>query len=178
VKGNAIDIPLADQIAALKGLGQLVPQMDLGRVGVFGWSFGGYFAAMATIRRPDIFAAGVAGAPVVDWQDYDTYYTERYMGLPQENAAGYRASNVLTYAAGLQRPLLIVHGVTDDNVYFENTMKLTLALLATGRPYDLMLLPGTHMLSDNLLRARETEAQMRFFAAHLGSEAVRSGETR
>jgi dipeptidyl-peptidase-4 len=178
VKGNAIDIPLADQITALKGLGQLVPQMDLGRVGVFGWSFGGYFAAMATIRRPDIFAAGVAGAPVVDWQDYDTYYTERYMGLPQENAAGYRASNVLTYAPGLQRPLLIVHGVTDDNVYFQNTMKLTLALLATGRPYDLILLPGTHMLSDNLLRARETEAQMRFFAAHLGSETVRPDKTQ
>jgi dipeptidyl-peptidase-4 len=168
VKGNAIEIPLADQITALRGLGRLVPQMDLRRVGVFGWSFGGYFTAMATIRRPDIFAAGVAGAPVVDWQDYDTYYTERYMGLPQENEAGYRASNVLTYAGGLQRPLLIVHGVTDDNVYFQNTMQLTLALLAAGRPYDLILLPGTHMLADNLLRARETEAQMRFLAAHLG----------
>ncbi|MGH6876500.1 MAG: DPP IV N-terminal domain-containing protein [Rhizomicrobium sp.] len=168
VKGTAIDIPLADQITALKGLGAHVPQMDLRRVGVFGWSFGGYFSAMATIRRPDIFAAGVAGAPVVDWQDYDTYYTERYMGLPQENEAGYRASSVLTYAADLQRPLLVVHGVTDDNVYFQNTMQLTLALLRAGRPYDLLLLPGTHMLADDLIRARETEAQMRFLAEHLG----------
>jgi dipeptidyl-peptidase-4 len=123
---------------------------------------------MATMRRPDVFAAGIAGAPVVDWQDYDTYYTERYMGLPQANAEGYRKSNVLTYVAQLNRPLLIVHGVTDDNVHFEHTMKLALALLKAGRSYDLLLLPGTHMLADDLLRARETERQMDFFAAHLG----------
>ncbi|HTW33553.1 MAG TPA: DPP IV N-terminal domain-containing protein [Rhizomicrobium sp.] len=169
IKFNAIDIPLADQIDALKALGKRVPQMDMTRVGVFGWSFGGYFSAMATIRRPDVFAAGVAGAPVVDWQDYDTFYTERYMGLPQENPDGYRKSSVLTYAANLQRPLLIVHGVTDDNVHFQNTMQLTLALLKAGRPYDLLLLPGTHMLADDLLRARETERQMEFFAKHLGT---------
>lgn len=168
VKGNAIDIPIQDQVDALQGLGARVPQMDLSRVGVFGWSFGGYFSAMATMRRPDIFAAGIAGAPVVDWQDYDTYYTERYMGLPQANIDGYRKSNVLTYADQLNRPLLIVHGVTDDNVHFEHTMKLTLALLKAGKPYDLLLLPGTHMLADDLLRARETEKQMDFFATHLG----------
>ena len=169
IKFNAIDIPLDDQIDALRALGRIVPQMDMKRVGVFGWSFGGYFSAMATIRRPDVFAAGVAGAPVVDWQDYDTFYTERYMGLPQTNTAGYRKSNVLTYAANLQRPLLIVHGVTDDNVHFQNTMQLTLALLKAGKPYDLLLLPGTHMLADELLRARETERQMDFFAEHLGT---------
>jgi dipeptidyl-peptidase-4 len=165
VKGNAIDIPLQDQVDALQGLGA---QMDMSRVGVFGWSFGGYFSAMATIRRPDVFAAGIAGAPVVDWQDYDTYYTERYMGLPDANSEGYRKSNVLTYADQLSRPLLIVHGVTDDNVHFEHSMKLTLALLRAGKPYDLLLLPGTHMLADDLLRARETERQMDFFATHLG----------
>lgn len=168
VKGNAIDIPLADQVEALKALGARVPQMDMKRVGVFGWSFGGYFSAMATIRRPDVFAAGVAGAPVVDWQDYDTFYTERYMGLPAENAGGYAKSSVLTYASQLKRPLLIVHGVTDDNVYFQNTMQLVLALLKAGRPYELLLLPGTHMLADEVLRARETERQMDFFAQHLG----------
>jgi dipeptidyl-peptidase-4 len=167
VKGNAIDIPLQDQVDALQALGKRVPQMDMRRVGVFGWSFGGYFSAMATIRRPDVFAAGVAGAPVVDWQDYDTFYTERYMGLPSENADGYAKSSVLTYAADLRRPLLLVHGVTDDNVHFQNTMQLTLALLKAGRPYELLLLPGTHMLSDDLLRARETERQMNFFAEHL-----------
>ena len=169
IKNNAIDIPLADQIDALQGLGKVVPQMDMARVGVFGWSFGGYFSAMATIRRPDVFAVGVAGAPVVDWQDYDTFYTERYMGLPAENKDGYAKSNVLTYAANLQRPLLLVHGVTDDNVHFQNTMQLTLALLKAGKPYELLLLPGTHMLADDLLRARETERQMDFFAENLGA---------
>jgi dipeptidyl-peptidase 4 len=168
VKGNAIDIPLQDQVDALQALGKRVPQMDLTRVGVVGWSFGGYFSAMATMRRPDVFAAGIAGAPVVDWQDYDTYYTERYMGLPSANPEGYAKSSVLTSTGDLKRPLLIVHGVTDDNVHFENTMQLTLALLKAGKPYDLLLLPGTHMLADDLLRARETEKQMDFFAAHLG----------
>ena len=168
VKGNAIDVPLQDQVDALQALAARVPQMDMARVGVFGWSFGGYFSAMATLRRPDVFAAGIAGAPVVDWEDYDTHYTERYMGLPDDNADGYRKSNVLTYAAQLSRPLLIVHGVTDDNVHFEHTMKLTLALLKAGKSYDLLLLPGTHMLADDLLRARETEKQMDFFATHLG----------
>ena len=168
VKDNAIDIPLQDQVDALQALGTRVPQMDLSRAGVFGWSFGGYFSAMATIRRPDVFSAGIAGAPVVDWQDYDTYYTERYMGLPDANADGYRKSNVLTYVDQLNRPLLLVHGVTDDNVHFEHTMKLTLALLKAGKPYDLLLLPGTHMLADDLIRARETEKQMDFFATHLG----------
>ena len=169
IKNNAIDIPLDDQVDALTALASRVPQMDLARVGVFGWSFGGYFSAMATIRRPDVFAAGVAGAPVVDWQDYDTFYTERYMGLPAGNADGYRKSNVLTYAANLKRPLLIVHGVTDDNVHFQNTMQLTLALLRAGKPYELLLLPGTHMLADDVIRARETERQMDFLAEHLGA---------
>jgi dipeptidyl-peptidase-4 len=91
------------------------------------------------------------------------------MGLPQTNPEGYRKSCVLTYAGELGRPLLIVHGVTDDNVHFQNTMQLTLALLNAGKPYDLLLLPGTHMLADDLLRARETERQMDFFAAHLGA---------
>jgi len=167
IKNNAIDIPLSDQIEALKALGTRVPQMDLTRVGVYGWSFGGYFSAMATIRRPDVFAAGVAGAPVVDWQDYDTFYTERYMGLPSQNADGYRKSNVLSYAANLKRPLLIVHGVTDDNVHFQNTMQLTGALLKAGKPYELLLLPGTHMLADDAIKARETERQMDFLAKHL-----------
>jgi dipeptidyl-peptidase 4 len=167
IKNNAIDIPLSDQIDALEALGKRVPQMDLTRVGVFGWSFGGYFSAMATIRRPDIFAAGVAGAPVVDWQDYDTFYTERYLGLPGQHAEGYRRSNVLTYAANLKRPLLIVHGVTDDNVHFQNTMQLTLALLKAGKSYDLLLLPGTHMLADDVVRAQETKRQMEFLAEHL-----------
>jgi dipeptidyl-peptidase 4 len=182
IKNNAIDIPLDDQVAGLQALGAKYPEMDLARVGVTGWSFGGYFTAMAMLRRPDMFAAGVAGAPVVDWEDYDTFYTERYMGLPEDNQAGYRASNVLTYADRLARPLLLVHGVTDDNVYFEHTMKLTLELLKAGKPYELMLLPGTHMLADPKLHASESARAAEFFREHLGEprrlSAAPSGSAR
>jgi len=151
----------------LQALGKIVPEMDMARVGVEGWSFGGYFTAMATIRRPDVFKAGAAGAPVVDFADYDTAYTERYLGTPQQDPAGYKASNVLTYAANLSRPLLIMHGLTDDNVYFENTVKLTQALINAGKPYQLLLLPGTHLLPDPLLRARVDEIRAAFLAENL-----------
>ncbi len=90
IRGNLIDVALADQIAGLQALAKQEPAMDLKRVGVVGWSFGGYFSAMAVMRRPDIFHCGVAGAPVVTWENYDTYYTERYLGLPSQNAEGYR----------------------------------------------------------------------------------------
>lgn len=165
---DLIDRPLADQVDGLQALGRRVPEMDMHRVGVSGWSFGGYFSAMAAIRRPDVFAAGVAGAPVVDFADYDTAYTERYLGTPDEDPAGYKASNVLTYAERLSRPLLILHGLADDNVYFENSVKLTQALLAAGKPYRLLLLPGTHLLPDPLLRARVDEARAAFLRETLG----------
>jgi len=162
IKGNLIDAPLQDQVDGLQALGKRFPGLDLSRTGVYGWSFGGYFTAMATIRRPDVFKVGVAGAPPVDFADYDTAYTERYLGVPKADAEGYRKSNVLTYASNLQRPLLLMHGITDDNVYFENTMKLTQELLHDGKPYDLLLLPGTHMLPDSVIRARVTERRVRF----------------
>ena len=167
IRGDLIDRPLDDQIAGLQALGARIPEMDMRRVGVSGWSFGGYFTAMATIRRPDIFRAGVAGAPVVDFADYDTAYTERYLGTPQADPAGYAASNVLTYAGQLSRPLLILHGLTDDNVYFENTVKLTQALLDAGKPYRLLLLPGTHLLPDPVLRARVDEERAAFLLRSL-----------
>ncbi len=166
-KFDFIDAPLQDQIDGLQALAHDIPEMDLTHAGITGWSFGGYFTAMATSRRPDIFQAGVAGAPVVDFADYDTAYTERYLGTPQDNAAAYRVTNVLTYAAQLSRPLLIMHGLTDDNVYFENTVKLTQALIAAGKPYELLLLPGTHQLPDPVLRARVDEARAAFLLAHL-----------
>jgi dipeptidyl-peptidase-4 len=166
-KGDLIDLPLQDQVDGVQALGKLVPEMDLSRVGVTGWSFGGYFTAMATIRRPDVFKAGVAGAPVVDFADYDTAYTERYLSTPEEDPNGYKVSNVLTYAANLSRPLLIMHGLTDDNVYFQNTVKLTQALIKAGKPYNLLLLPGTHLLPDPLLRQRVDEAREDFLARNL-----------
>lgn len=164
IKNDFIDLPLKDQVDGLAALGKRYPELDMHRIGVYGWSFGGYFTAMATIRRPDVFKTGVAGAPPVDFADYDTAYTERYIGTPQDDEEGYRKSNVLTYADQLSRPLLILHGLTDDNVYFENTMKLTQALLKAGKPYDLMLLPGTHMLADPALRTRVDEARAAWFA--------------
>jgi dipeptidyl-peptidase-4 len=166
-KFDLIDPPLADHVAGLQSLAKRFPELDATRVGVTGWSFGGYFTAMATIRRPDIFRVGVAGAPVVDFADYDTAYTERYLGLPATDADAYARSNVLTYAGGLARPLLIMHGLTDDNVYFENSVKLTQALLRAGKPYDLLLLPGTHLLTDPLLRTRVNQARVDFLAKYL-----------
>jgi dipeptidyl-peptidase-4 len=123
---------------------------------------------MAMTRRSDVFAAGVAGAPVVDFEDYDTAYTERFLGTPQEAPQAYHVSNVLTYASGLKNPLLIFHGLTDDNVYFENTVKLTQALIEAGKSYNLVLLPGTHMLTDPVLRARVNEMRATFLHQKLG----------
>ena len=110
IKGDFGQVPLDDQVAALQALGARLPELDLSRVGIYGWSFGGYMSALAVMRRPDVFKVAVAGAPVVDWRDYDTHYTERYLDLPQANPKGYEASNLLTYAGKLDRPLLLIHG--------------------------------------------------------------------
>ncbi|MHC4416432.1 MAG: S9 family peptidase, partial [Planctomycetota bacterium] len=167
-KNDLIDIPLQDQVRGLRMLTGACDALDLSRVGIYGWSFGGYFSAMAVMRRPDVFHAGVAGAPVVDWLDYDTHYTERYMGLPQENLSGYEAANVLTYAGGLSRPLLVIHGTADDNVYFMHSLKLADALFRAGRHFELLPLPGfTHMVPDPLVTRRLYTRIVSFFDAHL-----------
>lgn len=155
IRGNFGNIPLDDQVEGLQALGKRHPEMDLKRVGVFGWSFGGYMAALAVMRRPDVFQVGVAGAPVVDWQDYDTTYTERYLGLPEGNAEGYRQSSLLTFAPSLSRPLLIIHGTSDDNVYFLHTLKLSEALFRAGKTFELLPLSGlTHMVPDPVVKER------------------------
>ncbi len=149
IAGNVVEVPLADQVVGLRALGARFPELDLGRVGVLGWSFGGYLSAMAVMRRPDVFRAAVAGAPVGDWRDYDTHYTERFLGLPGENTVGYDASSVLTYAAQLERPLLLIHGTSDDNVYFAHALKMHDALFRAGRDHDFVVLAGsTHMVAD------------------------------
>ncbi len=172
IKGNLIDVPLADQIEGLRALGALHPEMDLARVGVYGWSFGGYFSAMAVMRRPDVFRAGVAGAPVVDWRDYDTHYTERYMDLPESNPRGYQAASVLTYAKRLERPLLIVHGTVDDNVYFVHSMKLCEALFRAGKHFEFLPLAGfTHMVPDPLVTKRLYRRIESFLEDHVSGPA-------
>jgi dipeptidyl-peptidase 4 len=163
IRGNLIDVALADQITGLQALAKHEPAMDLKRVGVVGWSFGGYFSAMATLRKPDIFRCGVVGAPVVTWENYDTHYTERYLGLPAKNVEGYRASSVLTYTADLRQPLLLIHGLTDDNVYVQHSMQLSDAFFNAGKTFNFLPLLGTHMVSDPLLRLRRQTRIVEFF---------------
>ena len=173
VKGDLIDIPLRDQSEGLERLGRACPNLDMNRVGIYGWSFGGYFSAMAAMRRPDLFHAGVAGAPVTDWADYDTHYTERYMGLPQENKKGYRDANVLTYAPELTRPLLIIHGTSDDNVLFTHSLKMADALFRAGKPFDFLPLSGfTHIVPEPVVSERLYTRMMDFFQRNVRNRAV------
>lgn len=165
---DLITVPLADQVAALQAMGARHPELDLERVGVVGWSFGGYFSAMAVLLRPDVFKAAIAGAPVTDWRYYDTAYTERYMGLPSENAAAYDATSAVENAAKLTRPLMLVHGLTDDNVYVVNTLALAEALLRAGKHFDLVTLGSTHMLVDPVADAALMTREIEFFREHLG----------
>jgi dipeptidyl-peptidase-4 len=162
-------IPLADQVAALQALGKRFPEMDLQQVGIDGWSFGGYLSALAVLRSPDIFKAAVSGAPVVDWHDYDTHYTERYLGVPPAAEAAYDEASLLTYASQLRRPLLILHGTADDNVYFRHSLRLAQALFRAGKDFEILPLPGlTHMVPDPVVMERLHSRIAEFFQRHLG----------
>jgi dipeptidyl-peptidase-4 len=155
IKGNLVRVPLEDQVAGLRALGLRFPELDLERVGVYGWSFGGHLAAMAALLRPEVFRAAAAVAPVASWEDYDTHYTERYLGLPAENRAGYRESSALSHAAKLQRPLLLIHGTSDDNVYFAHSLRLSDALFRAGRRHEFLPLTNfTHLVPDPLVTRR------------------------
>lgn len=144
-------VALDDQVAALRELAGKHPDLDLSRVGVRGWSYGGYFAALAVLRRPDVFHAACAGAPPTDFRWYDTAYTERYLGLPEDNPDGYAADSLIPDAPGLERPLLLLHGLADDNVYPLHTLRLSAALTRAGRPHATVLLPGvSHMTPDGV----------------------------
>ncbi|HYU59000.1 MAG TPA: prolyl oligopeptidase family serine peptidase [Actinomycetota bacterium] len=151
-------VTLEDQVDGLHAVAAEHPELDLGRVGIRGWSFGGTLAAMAVLRRPDVFHAAVAGAAGTDERLYDTHYTERYLGNPNEEPEVYDRNSVVSYAAGLERPLLLVHGMADDNVVVANTLRLSRALLQAGRPHQVLPLSGiTHMTNEpataeNLLR--------------------------
>ncbi|MCC7474313.1 MAG: DPP IV N-terminal domain-containing protein [Pirellulales bacterium] len=177
VHGNLIDLPLADQVRGLQALGAKYPEMDLSRVGIFGWSFGGYLSAMAVMQRPDVFHAAVAGAPVADWLDYDTHYTERYLGLPVRNPAGYQASSVLTHAPKLRRPLFIIHGTADDNVYFLHSLKMSDALFRAGCSYQFLPLPGfTHMVPDPVITESLNGRIVDFFTTSLKPGRAAQGQ--
>jgi dipeptidyl-peptidase-4 len=169
IGGDLSRAAVADQTAAVAALARKYPELDATRVGVNGWSFGGYLSAMCVLRQPETFKVGVAGAPVVDWADYDTAYTERYMGTPQDNAAGYAAGDVLTYAKDLSRPLLVIHGTADDNVYFFHSLKLMDALFRAGKRADFMPLPGlTHIVASPTARVALYSQIIGYFVQHLG----------
>ena len=170
---DLITVPLADQVAALQAVGARYHELDLARVGVFGWSFGGYFSVMADLLRPDVFACAVAGAPVTDWQLYDTAYTERYMRTPEHNPAGYASTSALTHAGKLARPLLILHGITDDNVHFAHTLALIEALYVAGKYADVITLSSTHMVPDPALKLARERVQIEFFRSHLAATSSR-----
>lgn len=157
VWGDLAQPVLDDQVDALQALAAERPELDLTRVGIRGWSFGGYLAALAVLRRPDVFHAAVAGAPVTEWRLYDTHYTERYLGHPEEHPEHYDRSSLLPEAAKLQRALMLIHGLADDNVVAAHTLVLSRALLEAGRPHTVLPLSGvTHMtpqeqVAENLL---------------------------
>lgn len=157
VLNDLAQVVLDDQVEVARALPDLEPRADVTRVGIRGWSFGGYLSALAVLRRGDIFHAGVAGAPVTDWRLYDTHYTERYLGNPHTNASAYVSTDLMQDANKLEVPLLIIHGLADDNVVAAHSLQLSSALLAAGKVHEVLPLSGvTHMtpqeeVAENLL---------------------------
>ncbi len=140
-------VEVADQLKGVEWL-KRQPWVDGARIGVQGWSNGGYMTLMLLAKASDQYACGVAGAPVTDWGLYDTHYTERYMNLPAANPDGYREGRILTHIDGLTSPLLLIHGMADDNVLFTHSTNLMSALQKRGQPFELMTYPGAkHGLS-------------------------------
>lgn len=132
---------LSDQLAGVKYLKSL-PYVDPDRISISGWSYGGYFTLYALTHAPGVFTCGIAGAPVTDWKFYDSIYTERYMRTPQENPEGYKISSPLEAAGRLRARLLLIHGLADDNVHFQNTVVYINSLIEAQRPLELYVQPG------------------------------------
>jgi dipeptidyl-peptidase-4 len=160
---------LEDQAEALQAAAAAHPGLDLSRVGIRGWSHGGYLAALAVLRRPDVFHAAVAGAPVTDQRLYDTFYTERYLGHPDEHPEAYVHNSLIADAPKLDRPLMLIHGLADDNVVVAHTLRLSSALLAAGRPHTVLPLSGvTHMARQEEVAENLVLLQVEFLRRALG----------
>jgi dipeptidyl-peptidase 4 len=164
---------LDDQVAALEDVLARYPgELDGDRVGIRGWSFGGYLSALAVLRRPDVFRAAVAGAPVSDWRYYDTAATERYLGHPDRHPDAYERTSLLPLASGLRRPLLLIHGLADDNVHPRHSLLLSRELLAASREHEVLMLPGvTHMVWQPPVLAGMLRAQAAFLRRWLSGPA-------
>jgi dipeptidyl-peptidase-4 len=163
------DSVLDDQVDGLHAAAEAYPFLDLERVAIRGWSFGGFLAAMAVLRRPDVFHAAVSGAPVTDGELYDTHYTERYLGMPDTDVEAYTRYRLLDDAPNLRRPLLLIHGLADDNVYVANTLRLSRALMEAGRLHSVIPLSGiTHAPSQPEVAENLLLLQVRFLREALG----------
>ena len=169
IYGDIFAPVLEDQVTALTEAARQHPELDPGRAGIRGWSYSGALAALAVMRRPDVFGAAVAGAAVSDQRMYDTNWRERFLGHPDQYPERYDACSLLLDAPKLARPLLLIHGFADDNVFPANTLRLSRALLAAGRPHEVLLLTGvTHHARDETVFENLLWHQVRFLQRHLG----------
>ncbi|GAA2460970.1 prolyl oligopeptidase family serine peptidase [Streptomyces macrosporus] len=169
IRGDQLTPVLEDQIDALRATAAAHPYLDLGRVAIRGWSFGGTLAAAAVLRRPDVFHAAVAGAAATDQRLYDTHWKERYLGRPDEEPENYERSSPIGDAHRLRRPLLLIHGTADDNVAFAHVLRLSAALLAAGREHTVLPLSGAgHLVADETVAERLLDFQLRFLRDALG----------
>jgi len=170
VRDRLAAVPLADQVDAMAEVAAAYPDdVDPRRVGIRGWSFGGYLAAYAVLMRPDVFSCAVAGAPVTDQRLYDTFYKERYLGHPDVQPQVYDDNSLPPLAERLERPLMIIHGLADDNVVVAHSLRLSSALLAAGKPHTVLPLSGvTHMASQEAVAENLLRLQVGFFRDHLG----------
>ena len=171
ISANWAQKVLADQIAGLTELAALANwNFDVTRVGIKGWSFGGYLAALAVLTRSDFFKAAIAGAPVTDWRWYDTAYSERYLGHPAENDERYSENSLINKVEGLSSPLLLIHGLADDNVLAMHSLQLSAALFASGKAHNFLSLSGvTHMTQGATTLENLLKLEVDFFAKHLKS---------
>ncbi|MGA4862958.1 prolyl oligopeptidase family serine peptidase [Streptomyces lavendulocolor] len=170
VHGDRLTAPLEDQVDALHVAAGRCPDLDLGRVGIRGWSYGGYLAIGAVLHRPDVFHAAVAGAAPTDRRLYDTHWEERFLGHPDVLPEQYDRSSHVPHAHLLTRPLLLVHGLADDNVVAAHTLRLSAALLAAGRPHSVLPLPGaTHQVTREDMASGLLTAEVEFLRGSLGA---------
>jgi dipeptidyl-peptidase-4 len=163
---------LDDQVEVVEEIAKAYPDdVDTSRVAIRGWSYGGYLAALAVLKRPDVFHAAVSGAPVTDWRLYDTAYTERYLGDPNQQPEVYDRNSLIALAPSLERPLLLIHGLADDNVVAAHTLRLSSALLAAARPHTVLPLTGvTHMTPQEVVAENLLVLQVDFLRKALGDE--------
>ena len=160
-------VEIRDQVEGVRWL-ETLGFADVSRVGIYGWSYGGYMTLMALATAPDVFRAGVAGAPVTVWEAYESTYTEKYMGMPQENPEGYRLASPLTHIDRLRGNLLVIHGMIDENVHFRHTARLMQALIDAGKPFETLLYPNErHMPRSEHDRVDMERRILEFFQRNL-----------